>query len=172
MNYTQQELPFEAVIGLDISAIDTFLKAANQQVGNTDTVQLYHEVITREEIKEYTDAYVIFAHYLEENKNYRNRIHPDFIIEYVDGCIDTIWCILCELRGLGLDPVALFNEVARSNLSKISDSGSIEKNAAGKVMKPLSYSAPNLVPLVMQSELVKELVWGKQIDSIRDEASS
>jgi hypothetical protein len=158
MNYEQQELELETITGLHISAIDMFMNAASQPHTDTDTVKLYHEVITREEVKEYKDDYVLFAHYLDRYNNYGEPVPLHFINKYVDGCIDTIWCILCELRGLGLDPVALFNEVARSNLSKIADSGSIEKNAAGKVMKPVGYSAPDLNPILKQSALVKQLI--------------
>jgi hypothetical protein len=158
---TQQELTLESLTGLHISAIDMFMNAAKQPTDSTDTVQLYHDVITREEVREYQDDYVLFAHYLKRYK-VSGKLVPLLVIDnYVDGCIDTIWCIVCELRGLGLDPVALFNEVARSNLSKIADSGSIEKNAAGKVMKPAGYSAPDLSPILMQSKLVQDIVSGK-----------
>jgi hypothetical protein len=176
MNYEQQELdlhtietfgdlqvhiPKETITGLNISAIDMFMNAASQPHTDTKTVKLYHEVITREEVKEYKDDYVLFAHYLDRYNKYGEPVPLHFINKYVDGCIDTIWCILCELRGLGLDPVALFNEVARSNLSKIADSGNIEKNAAGKVMKPAGYSAPQLDSILMQSALVRELDKGR-----------
>jgi len=161
----QQELSLvetHQLNGLNISAIDMFMNAANQPHTNTETIQLYHEIITREEVKEYKDDYVLFAHYLDRYNKHGELVPIHFIDKYVDGCLDTIWCILCELRGLGVDPVALFNEVARSNLSKIADSGTIEKNAAGKVMKPAGYSAPNLEPILLASALVRELDKGRR----------
>lgn len=148
------------LVGLNISAIDTFMNAANQPHSNVDTTTLYHEIITREEVKEYKDDYVLFAHYIDRYNKQGELVPLHFIDKYVDGCIDTIWCILCELRGLGVDPVALFNEVARSNLSKIADTGLIEKNAAGKVMKPAGYSAPQLDNILMLSKLVQKLTKG------------
>lgn len=39
---------------------------------------------------------------------------------------------------------SMFNEVHRSNMSKINSDGSVTKNEHGKVMKPATYFKPNL----------------------------
>lgn len=49
---------------------------------------------------------------------------------------------------LGFDLPALFDEVQRSNMSKVMPDGKVIKNEYGKVMKPSSFFRPNLLPIM------------------------
>lgn len=120
---------------LNIQAVRTFMAAANQPEANLDTAKLYSEIITPEEYRERTDAWQLIC---LDSFEVRHRI------EHLDGIIDSIWCLIAEGLAMGYDVEGAFNEVARSNLSKIMSNGMIQKAPTGKVMKPATYFAPNL----------------------------
>ena len=50
---------------------------------------------------------------------------------------------------MGADGEGAWKEVMRSNFSKIDkETGMVRKREDGKVLKPITYSPPNLVPFV------------------------
>lgn len=120
---------------LNAQAVRTFMAAASQPEGDIETAKLYSEIITPEEYRERTDAWQLIK--LDPN-NQRHRI------EHLDGIIDSIWCLIAEGLAMGYDVEGAFNEVARSNLSKIMSNGAIQKAPTGKVMKPATYFPPDL----------------------------
>ena len=124
---------------LNIQAVRTFMAAAGQPEGDLETAKLYSEIITPEEYRERTDAWQLIK---LEPANVRHRI------EHLDGIIDSIWCLIAEGLAMGYDVEGAFNEVARSNISKISSNGMIIKAPTGKVMKPITYFPPKLGPYV------------------------
>ena len=66
-------------------------------------------------------------------------------VEQLDACMDMIWVILgyCHMKGYKVE--GAWNEVARSNLSKIDKvSGKVLKREDGKVLKPENWQPPNL----------------------------
>lgn len=70
-------------------------------------------------------------------------------VEELDACMDLIWVILgyCHARGFNVD--GAWNEVARSNMSKIDpETGKVKKREDGKVLKPATFSPPNLEPFI------------------------
>ena len=144
---------------INISAVPAFMAAASQPFNSVQTLELYHNHITREELKEYRDSYAVLEYHLEllEQRNGYHQVPLATIIKFLDGCIDSIWTIASECYALGVSPVELFNEIALSNLSKIPENGRIEKNAAGKVLKPDGYFKPNLIQYVVDSPVIKRL---------------
>ena len=78
----------------------------------------------------------------EEFDEYQNAVSD---AEELDACMDMIWVILgyCYMRGYNVD--GAWNEVARSNLSKINpETGKVIKREDGKVLKPEGWSPPQL----------------------------
>lgn len=70
-------------------------------------------------------------------------------VEELDACMDLIWVILgyCHARGYNVE--GAWNEVARSNMSKIDPvSGKVIKREDGKILKPATFSQPNLNPFI------------------------
>ena len=103
-----------------------FIKASEQPVGD-ESAKLYRKLIT-EEYNEFIDAII-----------------DDDEIEKLDACMDLIWVVLgyCYTKGYNTD--AAWAEVARSNLAKIDPvTGRVLKRADGKVLKPESWTPPNL----------------------------
>ena len=103
-----------------------FIEAC-EQPKTPQNAALYDKLI-HEEFQEFVDA----------------RLLADEL-ESLDACMDMIWVILgfCYMRGYNVD--GAWNEVARSNLSKIdSVTGKVIKRADGKVLKPVDWTPPQL----------------------------
>jgi predicted HAD superfamily Cof-like phosphohydrolase len=66
------------------------------------------------------------------------------IVEIADACADLKWVIEGLEITLNLPQQAVWDEVARSNLSKISPSGKVIKREDGKVLKPEGWTPPNI----------------------------
>jgi predicted HAD superfamily Cof-like phosphohydrolase len=63
--------------------------------------------------------------------------------------LDILVVSIGAIHSLGVDSEGAWNEVVRSNMSKIDkESGKVLKRDDGKVLKPASFSPPNLVPFV------------------------
>ena len=65
------------------------------------------------------------------------------VVETADACADLIWVIegLCHTLGIPLQKV--WDEVNRSNMSKMID-GKLIKRDDGKILKPDTYSPPDI----------------------------
>ena len=106
--------------------VRTFIQACDQEK-NIDNAILYAKLID-EEFNELKQAC------LDDNDT-----------ERLDACMDLIWVTLgyCYMRGYNV-PMA-WNEVARSNLSKINpETGKVIKREDGKVLKPEGWTPPQL----------------------------
>jgi len=88
------------------------------------------------------------------------------IIEVSDALIDILYITYGTLHenGLADRAVMLFDEVHRSNMSKVGPDGKAVFRADGKVMKPENYSTPNLRPIIerdfslyKENEILQEL---------------
>jgi predicted HAD superfamily Cof-like phosphohydrolase len=88
------------------------------------------------------------------------------VIEVADALIDIMYitCGTMHEFGLGDRAVMLFDEIHRSNMSKVGSDGKAIFRADGKVMKPETYSEPKLQPIIerdfslyKESEVLKEL---------------
>lgn len=107
-----------------------FIEAC-EQPRNEDSVVLYRKLIA-EEYDEFKDGVI-----------YRDEV------EQLDACMDMIWVILgyCYMKGYDVD--GAWNEVARSNLSKINpETGKVNKREDGKVLKPEGWTPPQLEQFV------------------------
>lgn len=105
-----------------------FMRACGQSVGTFNLVQahMYLDLI-REELRE-----------LEHAKA------TDDIVEQADACIDLIVVAIGFGHSLGLPMQSLWKEVVRSNMSKVSEDGSVKRREDGKILKPLTFSPPDI----------------------------
>lgn len=109
--------------------VSTFLQACDQTVGdnNHKQAELYIKLV-EEEYDELGDA----------------RAANDSV-EELDACCDLIWVTIGYALSRGWDISGAFNEVARSNMSKIDpNTGKVIKRDDGKVLKPVTFSSPEL----------------------------
>jgi predicted HAD superfamily Cof-like phosphohydrolase len=65
-------------------------------------------------------------------------------VEIADACADLKWVIEGLEHTLNLPNQEVWDEVARSNLSKISPSGKVIKREDGKILKPAGWTPPNI----------------------------
>lgn len=66
----------------------------------------------------------------------------------LDDDVDLVVVTLGSMLSMGVDIHGAFNEVYRSNMTKLQDDGTMAKDANGKIVKPSTYSPPNLAPFV------------------------
>lgn len=65
------------------------------------------------------------------------------IIQQADAYLDVIYFALGGLVELGVEPSAIFDLVQAANMAKIWPDGSVQKDATGKVIKPVGWVAPD-----------------------------
>lgn len=112
--------------------VSVFLSAVGQETPATpqktvsDQAQLYKQLI-EEEVTEFWEA---------------EAVGDD--VEEIDACFDMIWVIVGYMKSRGWDCEGIWDEGAKSNLSKIDPvTGSVRKRADGKIMKPEGWQPPD-----------------------------
>lgn len=88
----------------------------------------------------------------EELEELAEALEDDDLVETADACIDILYVTFGLLVEMGVDAQPLFDEVQRSNMSKLGADGKpiysrgIEQDGypAGKVLKGPDYFRPNL----------------------------
>lgn len=108
---------------------EKFMIAGDQSVDNYNESQynMYLDLI-KEEVQELQDA-----------------VDQDDKVEQLDALIDILVVVVGALHSLGADAEGAWNEVIRSNMSKVDPAtGKVIKREDGKVLKPATYSAPEL----------------------------
>ena len=123
--------------------VEEFMTAFGQDVpGTWNTVKFPAELrlkLIREEVDELTDAI--------EKKNW---------IEVVDAICDLLYVTYGAASALGVDIEPFFAEVHRSNMAKLGDDGKPIRREDGKVLKPLTWTPPDLMS-ILRREIGKEL---------------
>ncbi len=120
-----------------------FMNVSGQKSGSGGA-NLYRDLITEE-----------FIELQEAWGKYKNdRASCAHVAEVADACMDMIYVISGLMHSMGLDPQAFWDEVQRSNMSKFSQladgSYSVTRRDDGKILKPATYSPPNLTSIVLQ----------------------
>lgn len=111
--------------------VKTFMQACDQNGQDFGKqAELYVDLIV-EEFKELMAAY-------------GNRD----MVEIADGCADLKWVIEGLEHTLKIPQQEVWDEVARSNLSKISSTGKVIKREDGKVLKPEGWSPPDIRAII------------------------
>lgn len=111
----------------------TFMTACDQSVGTYNEAQykLYCNLI-EEELSELHEA---------------NEANDK--VEALDALIDLTVVVAGALHSLGVDAAGAWNEVIRSNMSKVDpETGKVIKREDGKVLKPSTFSPPELSQFV------------------------
>ena len=112
--------------------VENFMKAFGQEVkdhpelADFNTAELRLELIT-EEVQELATA-----------------IDNDDIVEIADALTDILYVVYGAGHAYGIDLDDCFDEVHRSNMSKLGEDGKPIYREDGKVMKGPKYSAPDL----------------------------
>ncbi len=112
--------------------VSVFLSAVGQKVPSvpqqmvSDQAELYKKLI----IEEYSE-------FIEADIN-----NDD--VERIDACFDMIWVIVGYMKSRGWDCEGIWDEGAKSNLSKIDPTtGSVRRREDGKILKPEGWKPPD-----------------------------
>jgi len=109
-----------------------FMKACDQQV--VETPQIPDEFTTSLRL------HLIHEEVHELVEGIRNQD----IVEIADALTDILYVVYGAGHAFGIPLDKCFDEVQRSNMTKVMPDGKVLKNAEGKVMKPDTYQEPNL----------------------------
>jgi predicted HAD superfamily Cof-like phosphohydrolase len=110
-----------------------FMEACGQTVDqyNKDQFNLYVQLIG-EETGELADA-----------------INANDSVETLDALIDILVVTIGAIHSMGADAEGAWEEVMRTNAAKVDlDTGKVIKREDGKILKPLNWTPPNLVPYI------------------------
>jgi predicted HAD superfamily Cof-like phosphohydrolase len=117
--------------------VTVFLKAVGQETPAfaqstvSDQAELYKKLI----IEEYSE-------FIEADIN-----NDD--VERIDACFDMIWVIVGYMKSRGWNCEAIWDEGAKSNLSKIDPTtGSVRRREDGKILKPEGWKPPDFTKFV------------------------
>lgn len=121
MSKTNYDHPF--------SQVEKFLVAFDQTVDtDNDQQRVLYAKLVSEEFAEFLQAYF-------EKDN----------VEQLDAVCDLIWVLVGYAKSRGWDVEGAFDEVARSNMSKLDpETGKPIKREDGKVLKGANYFRPEL----------------------------
>jgi predicted HAD superfamily Cof-like phosphohydrolase len=111
--------------------VEVFLRAVGQETPSTPQMvsdqALLYKTLIEEEYYEFLDAY----------KNSDD-------VEEIDACFDMMWVIIGYMKSRGWDCENIWDEGAKSNLSKIDPvSGKVIRRADGKILKPEGWKPPD-----------------------------
>jgi predicted HAD superfamily Cof-like phosphohydrolase len=112
--------------------VAVFLKAVGQETPSapqqtvSDQAQLYKNLI-KEEVEEFWEA---------------EAVSDD--VEEIDACFDMMWVIIGYMKSRGWDCENIWDEGAKSNLSKIDPvTGFVKRREDGKILKPEGWEPPD-----------------------------
>ncbi len=86
----------------------------------------------------------------EESQEVVNALLADNMKDVGDGLADLLYVTLGCACAFGLDIEKLFEEVHRSNMTKVWEDGTIRYNEFGKVVKPPTYSPANIEQVIKE----------------------
>ena len=117
--------------------VSVFLKAVGQETPAfpqstvSDQAELYKKLI-KEEVEEFWEA---------------EAASDD--VEQIDACFDMMWVIVGYMKSRGWDCEKIWDEGAKSNLSKIdSVTGLVKRREDGKILKPEGWKPPDFTKFV------------------------
>jgi len=84
----------------------------------------------------------------EELNELKEAIENNDIVEVADALTDILYVTYGAGHSFGVDLDECFDEVQRSNMSKLGEDGNPIYNDSGKVMKGPNYFAPNLKKII------------------------
>ena len=107
--------------------VKTFMEACDQNANDFGAQANLYMALVMEEYKE-----LILA--------FGNRD----MVEIADACADLKWVIEGLEHTLKIPQQEVWDEVSRSNLAKISETGKVLKREDGKVLKPEGWTPPDI----------------------------
>ena len=110
-------------------------------VASDQTVDKYNE-----------DQYTLYLNLIkEEFEELQEAVKDNDRVEQLDALLDMIVVIAGAIHSAGFDGEGGWDEVIRSNMSKVDpETGKVLKREDGKVLKPETFSPPDLNPFIVK----------------------
>jgi len=128
-------------LGIDktnFEKVSDFMQACDQEINSIPTISDMKTRSLRISLIE------------EELNEFKKAINDGDIIDVADSLSDLLYVIYGAGHSFGIDLDRCFNEVHRSNMSKLVD-GKCIKNEMGKVMKGPNYNPPDFRRILIGS---------------------
>ena len=124
-----------------LSAVTTFHKAFGLGVNNTPTADIDESTMN-----------LRFSLMDEENKEYFEAIQNKDMIEVADALGDMLYILCGTIITHGMQDVIdeVFEEIQRSNMSKLGNDGKPIYREDGKVLKGPNYFKPDIAKILKQ----------------------
>jgi predicted HAD superfamily Cof-like phosphohydrolase len=124
-----------------LSAVTTFHKAFGLGVNNTPTTEIDESTMN-----------LRFSLMDEENKEYLEAIQNKDMIEVADALGDMLYILCGTIITHGMQDVIdeVFEEIQRSNMSKLGSDGKPIYREDGKVLKGPNYFKPDIAKILKQ----------------------
>jgi predicted HAD superfamily Cof-like phosphohydrolase len=100
------------------------------------------------ELADFNTAELRFELITEEVQELATAIDNDDIVEIADALTDILYVVYGAGHAYGIDLDECFNEVHRSNMSKLGEDGKPVYREDGKVLKGPKYSPPDLESVI------------------------
>ena len=113
--------------------VKTFMLAGEQKVYNNPELNSERE----------SQAELYLRLVTEEYNELKEAFANNDLIEIADACADLKWVIEGLEHSLGIPQQSVWDEVSKSNMSKMVD-GKLIKRADGKVLKPETFVQPDI----------------------------
>ena len=88
----------------------------------------------------------------EEVEELAEALSKESLVQAADAMADILYVVLGTSVSLGIDLEPVFQEIHRSNMTKLVKDGNgnhtLTKRPDGKVLKPSTYEPPNLSPII------------------------
>ena len=110
---------------------------------------------TKPTLIEPDDYYLRYRLGKEELLEYLDACNNDDIVEIADALADQLYILLGTMVAHGMQDIIedVFNEVHRSNMSKLGEDGKPIYREDGKVLKGPNYSPPNIAQFLPGTQL-------------------
>jgi predicted HAD superfamily Cof-like phosphohydrolase len=113
-------------------------------MNSLDDVKVFMDACDQTEVGFGSQSSLYYKLIVEEFWELKKAFEEKDLVEIADACADLKWVIEGLEHTLELPQQDIWNEVARSNLSKISPTGKVLKREDGKVLKPEGWSPPDI----------------------------
>lgn len=138
---------------------DTFYNGRRQQLSNFESVGVFMHTFNQEVKKEaeFPSEEICKLRVdliAEELDELREAIRDKDIVEVADALTDLLYVVYGAGHAFGIDLDACFNEVHRSNMSKLGSDGKPIYREDGKVLKGPGFFEPDLSKLIQGNDYV------------------
>lgn len=113
-------------------------------MNSRDDVKKFMVACDQNEVGFGSQSSLYFNLIVEEFWELKDAMQKQDMVEIADACADLKWVIEGLENSLNIPQQEVWDEVSRSNLSKISSNGKVIKREDGKVLKPDTYSPPDI----------------------------